>query len=395
MFLPIGTDVPIYHRPVATIGLIVANTVAFWQTAGGTEDQGWLLQPRHLAPLEWFSSAFLHFGIMHLVGNMIFLWIFGLIVEGKLGWWKFLTLYLVLCAASGFVEQLVLLGYDGPSRGSGGASGVIYALMAISLVWAPRNCIDVLMVWFAGIWGRAVHQFEVTILTFSLYYIGTDLFMAWRLGFEISTPVLHVLGAAVGFPIGVLLLRRGWVDCEGWDLFSVLRGGTPGKTTLELYRNRGPVMNLVKDIANEQRRQCDPVRELRSIGRMIQKGQMQLAWTHYRQLRTWFGNACLDEPPLRLLIDGLRDCSHWPAVVTLLEEYIERFPQRAARARLIQAAVLAKELQRPKAALRVIEGIQAEKLTPLQRRHLQSARRLAEGQLADGVIELQGLPFVD
>ena len=207
MFLPVGTDAPVYHRPVATVGLIVANMVRFWLTAGGMNHEERILQPGHLDSLEWFSAAFLHFGPVHLVGNMIFVWVFGLIVEGKLGWWKFRTLYLVLCAADGFVTQLLLLGYTGPCQGVGGASGVIHALMAISLVWAPKNCIDVVMFWFFGLWGRGIHAFEVTILTFSLYYIGTDFVIGWLLlGFEISTPVLHVLGASVGLPIGILLV---------------------------------------------------------------------------------------------------------------------------------------------------------------------------------------------
>ena len=37
---------------------------------------------------------------------------------------------------------------------AGGASGAIYGLMAICLVWAPKNCIDVLMVWGIGMWFR-------------------------------------------------------------------------------------------------------------------------------------------------------------------------------------------------------------------------------------------------
>jgi hypothetical protein len=39
-------------------------------------------------------------------------------------------------------------------------------------------------------------------------------------GFSMGSALLHLIGAAAGLPLGVLMLRRGWVDCEGWDWFS-------------------------------------------------------------------------------------------------------------------------------------------------------------------------------
>ena len=389
MFLPIGTDAPLYHRPFGTIGLITANVVTFWLTSGGMAFRGWILEPQHIDPLEWLSSAFLHFGLMHLLGNMIFLWIFGLIVEGKLGWWKFLALYVVLCAVDGLVTQILFLNYDGPCQGAGGASGVVYALMAISLVWAPKNIVEVLMCWI-GFWSRAFHQLEVTVLTFSLFYIGIDFVTGLLLrDFEMTTPVLHVLGAGVGFPIGAFLLRKGWVECEGWDLFSVLRGDHLTTRIRESYRYRGPVETLVRDSEAEQKRQCDPAKELKKIRNLISQGQAQIAWFKYRRLRKRFLHVSLDGPELRSLIELLCKWKQWQAGVTLLDEYMDHVPQQATQARLMQAGILAKELERPRAALRVLDLIPEKELSPKQRRNMQSIRRFANRQLDEGVIELQ------
>ena len=44
--------------------------------------------------------------------------------------------------------------------------------------------------------------------------------------------MLHSLGAFVGVPIGVVMLRKGWVDCEGWDLLSLRKNGRPTRTPL-------------------------------------------------------------------------------------------------------------------------------------------------------------------
>ena len=51
-----------------------------------------------LHPLQWVTNNFMHSGFFHLAGNMIFLWTFGLVVEGKLGWWRVLARVLGLAA---------------------------------------------------------------------------------------------------------------------------------------------------------------------------------------------------------------------------------------------------------------------------------------------------------
>jgi membrane associated rhomboid family serine protease len=118
------------------------------------------------------------------------------------------------------VCQILMLDYTGASQGAGGASGAIYGLLMIAWLWAPQNCVEFAFI-LGWLWAGS---FEVTIQTVALFYVGMDLFSAWLSGFEMSTPVLHLLGAAAGFPIGLVFLKKDWVDCEGWDLLS-LRGG--------------------------------------------------------------------------------------------------------------------------------------------------------------------------
>jgi len=70
-----------------------------------------LLRYSELAPDRLFTSMFLHGGFGHLLGNMFFLWAFGIVVEGKLGWWKFLGVYMTIGIVGGFLIQLTMLGY--------------------------------------------------------------------------------------------------------------------------------------------------------------------------------------------------------------------------------------------------------------------------------------------
>lgn len=89
-----------------------------------------------VAPVRWISAAFLHGGVMHLVGNMFFLLALGLLVEGALGPWRFLLLYL----AGAVGASLFSLAWNWGEAGSAlGASGAIAALMgAFAVIWGWR-----------------------------------------------------------------------------------------------------------------------------------------------------------------------------------------------------------------------------------------------------------------
>lgn len=302
MIIPYSTDAPIYHFPWMTIVLIVVNCITFVLTAMGWRSEGWLLTYGNgLHPLEWVAYNFLHFGPFHLIGNMFFLWAFGIVVEGKLGWWKYLLLYMGIGVLGGVLIQTAMLGYirdeelvarpfapnewlwrdnslfaqdqmgdepnledeeeDDPavennggkrikeirlpdgrvfkfdeeagalhfrSAGAGGASLIVYGLMAIVLVWAPRN--EIYCVWIGGLVGIRATMFEFEYLYFCGSYIVIQVLSAVfsASGFEVTGAVGHAIGALLGFGLGTLFVKRKWVDCEGWDLLSILAGKQPG-----------------------------------------------------------------------------------------------------------------------------------------------------------------------
>lgn len=219
---PYSTDAPIYHLPIATGGLILTNIAVFFATTfqlmrGNIEVESieWLiLQFNTINPFQWISGAFMHDGFMHLIGNMFFLWAFGLVVEGKIGSIPFLGLYLAIAAVDGAAVQLpmFLLGSDG---GALGASGVIFALMIVAMLWAPENEMDC----FYFIAFR-VGTFEIRIVKLAATFVMLQLIFLWLGGFSMSSEMLHVIGAAIGLPVGLFMLRQNLVDCEGWDVIS-------------------------------------------------------------------------------------------------------------------------------------------------------------------------------
>lgn len=95
-----------------------------------------ILRSSEISARRMLSSAFLHGDVMHLVGNMLFLVVLGLLVEGALGPWRFAAVYLLGALGSSAVS---LAWRWGDAGGGLGASGAIAALMgAFCVVWGRQ-----------------------------------------------------------------------------------------------------------------------------------------------------------------------------------------------------------------------------------------------------------------
>jgi membrane associated rhomboid family serine protease len=152
--LPLGDDNSTRRTiPVITYLLIAANFLVFFiELAGGdTFINTWSFVPAvyqadHL--FGWitvFTSMFMHAGWLHILGNMLYLWIFGDNVEDQLGHGRFLLFYL-LCGIAATFSQMAL---DPTSQiASLGASGAIAGVLAAYLVLFPRQRVRVLLVNF-------------------------------------------------------------------------------------------------------------------------------------------------------------------------------------------------------------------------------------------------------
>lgn len=390
MFLPIGSDAPLYHRPIATIGLILLNVALFVAQTNGELESWPLTLGAGLHPLQWWTSVFYHYDWLHLFGNLIFLWTFGLIVEGKLGAFRFVALYFSLAGLEGAITQVLMLASDPPNI-TAGASGLIFALMAIALVWAPRNELDVCYLVGFGLWLRT-GVFQTTITAFSLCFLVLNLVIATIRGFEVSTELLHLLSASIGFALGSLLLKLDMVDCEGWDAWSLWRGRTlieeiAGPNVLRLSRSTSDL-----DVVPPQAPRVPVDRRLELLRTALASQNPLSAWSSYKDLRDRGRHDQVDEQTMRKLIDAMRIGKDWGNLIWVLEDFIARFPPAADRARLILADILIRREQRPRAALRALETLDDAKLDESDRKLARRLTRLAESQIDDGVMELSTLP---
>ncbi len=160
---PVGDDNPIRITPYVTYGLIALNVLVFLFQLTLTPSEldnffyTWAVVPRELsaslagAPLryqpfpEWItliSSQFLHGGFAHILGNMLFLWIFGNNVEDKLGHLRFLIFYIGCGMLAVLTQWFFSMDSNIPSLG---ASGAIAGVMGAYILRFPGAAVTTII----------------------------------------------------------------------------------------------------------------------------------------------------------------------------------------------------------------------------------------------------------
>ena len=150
--IPLRDDNPSNSTPVVTFALVALCVITFlWQfTLGPVRGEqaiyalgvipSVLFGLQHLPPevvivppvATMFTSMFMHGGFMHLLGNMLYLWIFGDNVEDSMGRVRFLIFYLLSGLAAVFAQALPAPNSDVPMVGASGAiSGVLGAYLLL------------------------------------------------------------------------------------------------------------------------------------------------------------------------------------------------------------------------------------------------------------------------
>jgi rhomboid family protein len=188
--IPLRDNVPTRAFPVVTVGIIVANALVwFWELSSPGVDYhvvkdgyypctvqgpcepvqiGNTVFTHHLSWWEGtFTSMFMHGSWVHILGNMLFLWIFGNNVEDALGRVRFFFWYLAAGVAATALQTFVTLAF-GTTRDASvpniGASGAIAGVLGAYFVLLPRARVltafflgliffrEIPAIWFLGIW---------------------------------------------------------------------------------------------------------------------------------------------------------------------------------------------------------------------------------------------------
>jgi membrane associated rhomboid family serine protease len=217
MFIPLRTDSPLRTTPYMNWALIAGNTVAFiiqlhFQRDG--RDEAWMLDPRDPHLWQYFTYMFMHASWLHLISNMLFLYIFGNNVNDRMGQIGYLGFYLAGGVAAGTAH---VLNSEVPVLG---ASGAVFAVTGAYLALLPRSHVTILYllfliglieipsIWFIG-------------LRFSMELIDT---VAPGLlgGADAVAHIAHVAGAGFGFMVCLVLLSVGLLPRDQFDVLALL-----------------------------------------------------------------------------------------------------------------------------------------------------------------------------
>lgn len=216
--LPLFDDVPTRRFPLVTVALIAANfAVWLWELgARGSRIDDYAFYPCAVSGpcvgsaqghLSWpegaLTAMFVHASWIHILGNMLFLWIFGNNVEDVMGRVRFVVFYLAAGYAAVLTQAWVTLHYPGTAAASVpnvGASGAIAGVLGAYFLLLPRARVVTLLFGFLP-WRLS-----------AAFFLGAwFVFQLWEGGFSLTHPnegggvafAAHV----GGFVFGVLAVR--------------------------------------------------------------------------------------------------------------------------------------------------------------------------------------------
>ena len=205
--IPLRSSERVYSRPVVTGSLIALNVIIFlYQNTLSYYrlDQfvnNWGIVPDDLHLVSLLTSMFLHGGWLHLLGNMLFLWVFGRNTEDLIGGGRFLVFYLLCGLAAGAVQVIANPYGRVPTIG---ASGAIAGVMGAYLIKFPRSQIDTLVLLFVFFTRLAIPAPFYLLFWFGMQFLN---------GFESIGERSYTGGGVAwfahigGFIAGMLLIR--------------------------------------------------------------------------------------------------------------------------------------------------------------------------------------------
>lgn len=180
---PLWDDLPTKKFPLITVAIIVLNTIVYLYEASLGEKFTQFIYAMGLIPFEIthhtdllptgpsiiyltiFTSMFMHGSIIHLLGNMLFLWIFGNNVEEYLGRVNFIIFYLVCGLSAAFTQIFFNPNSTMPMVG---ASGAIAGVLGAYLLLYPRARVTTVIIF--GFFIRLIKIPAVVVLSFWIIY---------------------------------------------------------------------------------------------------------------------------------------------------------------------------------------------------------------------------------
>jgi membrane associated rhomboid family serine protease len=252
--------------------------------------------PGKQLPWTWFTYAFVHAGIIHLLGNLLFLWLFGSYLEERLGGFKFLLFFLLGSAAGCAGHDLYLkltANYAAMGIVLGGASGGVSTILGAFLALLPMlRYRFVLFYGFLLYWRKESFTMPAAVCI-PLFFILDELI---RLRFGASTDVsraAHVGGFFFGLLVG-LVFRYAPKTQRRIRQEQKVKGDEKRKKADSVYESFQKALSegsgeLALSLVRDAEKRGHPLPltyedKLRMCGQLVERGEYFVPKKIYRQL---------------------------------------------------------------------------------------------------------------
>lgn len=365
LVLPIRTESVLRRPPSANYALIGINFLCFFafsEQFGGAVVETFGRRYLYLhaqTPVfhQFFTYQFMHASPMHILGNMLFLWVFGNAVNSKMGNWSYLMFYL---AGGVFAAWGYALTESGVSVLLG-ASGAVAAITAAYLVLFPRSRVTVL-VWFFFF----IHFFEwpAMILILLKIIVWDNIVGPSLMGAGNVAHSAHLAGNFFGFlgALTMLLVRalpRDQFDIlalwSRWqrrrEFASTMAGPGGADRARSGSMARTPPPDTAQQEAEDER--LDALAERRgAVMNFIEQGKLDEAADAYGQLIQSDPDQCLAERGQLAVARALYGQAQYARAAQAFERFVACYPRStdALEVRLLLGIMYARDLQRAEEA---------------------------------------------
>jgi len=345
MFFPVRTDRQLKRKPVINYALIAVNVAVFvFLQQGGAN----LLQPHQLQPAnphlsQYITYQFMHGSWMHLIGNMIFLWVFGNGVEDRLGRAGYLLFYL----AGGILAGLAHVATS--ASAVLGASGSASAVMGAFLALFPLCRVVVLVLFFV------ITFIELPSIIVVGIKVAFDLYGQFAGGGGVAY-MAHLGGYFFGFTIGLGMLMLRLLPREPTDILALIeqkrrqqRFRAMTRTSYEPWEG-GKLGEPGGKAAPAPTAKEQQVMDRRSrVSEALRQGDMATAAAGYRELLAEHPDQIMSQQQQIDLGNQLMREGRYDEAAKAYELFLSHFPSypNIQQIRLILGLIYARYLNRP------------------------------------------------
>ncbi len=355
MFIPIRTEMEARHTPFANLGLLCANILVFlwFELATNTDakaikDEFFVLHGDWPSFFEFITYQFGHADIMHLAGNMLFLWVFGNPVNAKMGDIPYLLFYVT----SGIVAGLVFA-WQTPLDLIG-ASGSIAAVTTAYLVLFPRSKVTVLFITIVTVPAMWLIVFKIilwdNVISPSMHGVGQVAHNA------------HLAGYVFGFVAATLMLVFKAVARDQFDMLALIKRWNKRRQFATVMASPEAQAQARFGRVGRASTARDPLADQKTdlraeLSALIEQKKMDEALASYDKLTTLDAEQCLPADQQLAIARAFFDSNRLAQAAQAFEKFLARYAHHgdANEVRLLLGIINVRDLKQNETGITYLE----------------------------------------